>query len=119
MEHFRDIPVNQYQKRMTDVRGEYSDADLKVIYHDMYAIRTFESMLQDLRLTGSYNGVDYNYSGSAQLCIGQECAAVGQAFALDENDFIFGTHRGHGELIAKGLSTVRRLDEVSLKRIME
>ena len=44
---------------------------------------------------------------------------MGQAFALDENDFIFGTHRGHGELIAKGLSTVRRLDEVSLKRIME
>ena len=44
---------------------------------------------------------------------------MGQAFALDENDFIFGTHRGHGELIAKGLSTVRRLDEASLKRIME
>lgn len=76
MEHFRDIPVNQYQKRMADVRGEYSDADLKAIYHDMYAIRTFESMLQDLRLTGSYNGADYNYSGPAQLCIGQECAAV-------------------------------------------
>lgn len=119
VETFRDIPVNQYQKRMADVRGEYSDADLKAIYHDMYAIRTFENMLQDLRLTGSYNGVDYNYSGPAHLCIGQECAAVGQAFALDENDFIFGTHRGHGELIAKGLSTVRRLDEASLKRIME
>ena len=45
VETFRDIPVNQYQKRMADVRGEYSDADLKVIYHDMYAIRIFESML--------------------------------------------------------------------------
>lgn len=118
-ESFRDIPINQYQKRMSEVRAEYSDEDLKAIYHDMYAIRTFENMLQDLRLTGSYNGVDYNYSGPAHLCIGQECAAVGQAFALDENDFIFGTHRGHGELIAKGLGTVRRLNETILMQIMK
>lgn len=118
-EHFHDIPVNQYQKRMADVRAEFSDQELKDIFHDMLAIRTFEHMLQDLRLTGKYNDVDYNYSGPAHLCIGQECAAVGQAFALDENDFIFGTHRGHGELIAKGLRTLRLLDDGRLQRIME
>ena len=28
-ETFQDIPVNQYQKRMADVRGEFSDDELK------------------------------------------------------------------------------------------
>lgn len=118
-EHFHDIPVNQYQKTMKDVRDEFSNEELKNIYHDMLAIREFETMMQDLRLSGKYNGVPYQYSGPAHLCIGQEAAAVGQAFALDENDFIFGTHRGHGELIAKGLSTLRKMDDAQLMQIME
>ena len=118
-EHFQDIPVNQYQKQMVDVRNAYTDQELKDILHDMLAIRTFENMLQNLRMTGKYNGVEYTYSGPAHLCIGQECAAVGQAFALDEHDFIFGTHRGHGELIAKGLRTIRLLSDAQLQTIME
>ena len=118
-ERFEDVPVNQYQKRMADVRDSFTDQELKEIFHDMLAIRTFETMLQDLRLTGKYNGVEYTYSGPAHLCIGQECAAVGQAFALNENDFIFGTHRGHGELIAKGLRTIRLLNDGQLEAIME
>ncbi len=116
---FQDIPVNQYQKRMKDVRDEYTDEELKNILYDMLSIREFETMMQDLRLTGKYCEIPYNYSGPAHLCIGQESAAVGQAFALDENDFIFGTHRGHGELIAKGLSTLRKIDDDRLMEIMK
>ena len=116
---FQDIPVNQYQKRMKDVRDEYTDEELKNILYDMLSIREFETMMQDLRLTGKYCDIAYNYSGPAHLCIGQESAAVGQAFALDEHDFIFGTHRGHGELIAKGLNTLRKIDDSRLMEIME
>ena len=116
---FQDIPVNQYQKRMKDVRDEYTDEELKNILYDMLSIREFETMMQDLRLTGKYCEIPYNYSGPAHLCIGQESAAVGQAFALYENDFIFGTHRGHGELIAKGLSTLRKIDDDRLMEIMK
>lgn len=116
---FQDIPVNQYQKRMKDVRDEYTDEELKNILYDMLSIREFETMMQDLRLTGKYCDIAYNYSGPAHLCIGQESAAVGQAFALDENDFIFGTHRGHGELIAKGLNTLRKIDDGRLMEIMK
>ena len=119
VETFHDIPCNQYQKRMKDVRGEYSDEELKNIYHDMLSIREFETMMQDLRLSGKYQGIAYTYSGPAHLCIGQESAAVGQAFALDENDFVFGTHRSHGELIAKGFATLRKLGDDTLLRIME
>lgn len=118
-EKFQNIPVNQYQKRMSDVRNEFTDEELKNIYRDMLTIRTFENMLQDLRVSGKYKGISYNYSGPAHLCIGQEAAAVGQAFVLDQNDFIFGTHRGHGELIAKGMSTLRKIRADELIRIME
>lgn len=116
---FQDIPMNQYQKRMKDVRDEFTDEELKNILYDMLSIREFETMMQDLRLSGKYNDISYNYSGPAHLCIGQESAAVGQAFALDENDFIFGTHRGHGELIAKGLNTLRKIDDDTLMEIMK
>ena len=58
-ERFEDVPVNQYQKRMADVRDSFTDQELKEIFHDMLAIRTFETMLQDLRLTGKYSGVEY------------------------------------------------------------
>lgn len=116
---FQNIPVNVFRKRMRDLLGEYTKQQLIDIYFDMLTIRQFETMLQDLRLNGNFRGIAYNYSGPAHLCIGQESAAVGQAFGLDENDFIFGTHRGHGELIAKGFATLRKLDDAALMRIMQ
>ena len=116
---FEDIAVNRYQKQMKDVRAEYSDDELKAIFADMLRIREFETMMQDLRLSGSYNGIAYNYTGPAHLCIGQEAACVGQAFVLTRDDVIFGTHRGHGELIAKGMSAIRKLPDDELLAIME
>lgn len=118
-ETFQNIPVNTYRKRMKEVRSEFSDASLKNIYYDMLTIRQFETMLQDLRLKGDFRGIAYNYTGPAHLCIGQEAAAVGQAFSLGVDDFIFGTHRGHGELIAKGFATLRQIDDEKLMKIME
>lgn len=116
---FQDIPLNSFQKRMKDVKEEYSDEQLKNILFDMLSIREFETMMQDLRLTGKYQEQEYDYSGPAHLCIGQESAAVGQAFNLNPEDFIFGTHRSHGELIAKGFATLRKIDDHTLMKIMK
>lgn len=116
---FKDIPLNQYQKRMKDVLEEYSKEQLKNIFTDMLTIREFETMMQDLRLTGKYNDVAYDYSGPAHLGIGQESVAVGQAFLLDRDDAVFGTHRSHAELIAKGFSALRKLSDKDLEEIME
>ncbi len=116
---FKDIPLNNYQKRMKDVLGEFSKEDLTNIFFDMLTIREFETMMQDLRLTGKYCDVAYNYSGPAHLGIGQESVAVGQAFLLDRDDAVFGTHRSHGELIAKGFSALRKLTDQELEEIME
>ena len=116
---FKDIPMNQYQKRMKDVINDFSSDDLKGIYYDMLLIRNFETMLQDLRVTGKFCDIQYDYSGPSHLDIGQESAAVGQAFLLDENDLIFSTHRGHPEVIAKGMSAIRKIDDDRLIEIME
>ena len=63
-------------------------------------------------------GIEYVYKGPAHLSVGQEAAAVESAMALGPQDQIFGSHRSHGEIIAKRLAAVNALDEESLQSIM-
>ncbi len=116
---FQPIPVNQYQKTVKDERGNFTDEELKAIYHDMALIREFETMLNLIKTKGEYNGTPYNHPGPAHLSIGQESAAVGMAWTLGVDDFIFGSHRSHGEILAKGLSAIYKLDNKQLNEIME
>jgi 2-oxoisovalerate dehydrogenase E1 component len=51
--------------------------------------------------------------------MGQEASAVGMAYNLTVDDLIFGSHRSHGEILAKGLSAIEQLAEKELMRIME
>ncbi|HKK61589.1 MAG TPA: thiamine pyrophosphate-dependent enzyme [Bacteroidales bacterium] len=115
---FKPIPVNKYNKSIDDERKNFSDDDLKRIYHDMAVIREFENMLNLIKTTGEYNGVEYNHPGPAHLSIGQEAAAVGMAYELDTDDYIFGSHRSHGEILAKGLSAIHKLSDKALKEVM-
>ena len=116
---FDPIPVNQYNKSLKDERGNFSDSDLLRIYRDMKIIREFETMLNLIKTTGEYNGIPYNHPGPAHLSIGQEASAVGMAYHLSIDDLIFGSHRSHGEILAKGLSAIHQLDEKDLTEIME
>ena len=117
---FTPIPVNQYNKTVKDElkAKHFTKDDLKRIYRDMVVIREFETMLQLVKTTGGYNGVEYHNPGPAHLSAGQEAAAVGMAYMLDINDFIFGSHRSHGEILAKGLRAIELLDDKSLEKIM-
>jgi 2-oxoisovalerate dehydrogenase E1 component len=116
---FRDIPVNQYSKSIEEEKSNFSTEDFLRIYRDMVIIREFETMLNLIKTTGEYNGVKYNNPGPAHLSLGQEASAVGQAYILDKDDYIFGSHRSHGEILAKGLSAIEKLDEKELLDIME
>ncbi|MDR0348949.1 MAG: dehydrogenase [Tannerella sp.] len=117
---FSPIPVNQYKKTIKEeLDGKnFTKEDFKQIYHDMVVIREFESMLQSVKTTGAYRGIEYNNPGPAHLSIGQEAAAVGMAYTLDLNDFIFGSHRSHGEILAKGLRAIQMLNNDALEKIM-
>lgn len=117
--HAPEVPLNAYTSDPTTEAEKYGVDGLVRIYHDMVVIREFESMLDRIKKEGSYQGIEYNHKGPAHLSIGQESAAVGQAFHLGPEDFIFGSHRSHGEIIAKSLSAIAKLDEQALTDIME
>ena len=73
------------------------DADSnKDILMQMLLGRFFEEKVQELFDEGRLHG-------TAHLAIGEEAAAVGTVKALREDDYVFGSHRGHVQAIAKGL----------------
>jgi len=116
---FHDIPVNVYQKTVADEKGNFTNEEFLRIYHDMLVVREFETMLNLVKTTGEYEGIAYNQPGPAHLGIGQEAAYVGQAFELGINDYTFGSHRSHGEILAKGLSAISQLSDDDLMKIMK
>ena len=116
---FSKIPMNAYQKSFTEAAKGFSTEDLLGIFHDMQIIREFEGMLYSVRTVKQYNGVEYAYTGPAHLYTGQEAAAVGMAYNLDEDDIIFGSHRSHGEVLAKGYAAIRKMDDDALDGIMK
>lgn len=68
---------------------------LRWMYACMSMIRQFEERLKWLVETGVPVGAVHYY-------IGQEAVAAGVCAALQPNDWIASTHRGHGHCIAKG-----------------
>jgi 2-oxoisovalerate dehydrogenase E1 component len=116
---FGRIPVNQYNLTIEQEKKNFTTDDFVRIYHDMVIIREFETMLNLIKTTNEYRGISYNHPGPAHLSIGQEAAAVGMAYTLGIDDYIFGSHRSHGEILAKGLSAIHKLDEDSLYSIMQ
>ncbi len=116
---FTPIPVNQYQKTVKDEIKNFTKEEFQAIYHDMVLIREFETMLNLVKTRGEYEGVAYNHPGPAHLSIGQESAAVGMAWTLTVDDFIFGSHRSHGEILAKGMSAIHKSDDDFLMGVME
>jgi len=61
----------------------------------MYTIRAFEEMAEQLYAMGKVHG-------TMHLSIGMEASAVGSIAALHADDLVLSTHRGHGHCIAKG-----------------
>lgn len=116
---FNKIPVNQYKTTIEQEKANYSNDDFMRIYHDMQVIREFETMLNQIKIANEYQGVKYNHPGPAHLSIGQEAAAVGMAYTLGVDDYIFGSHRSHGEILAKGLSSIDKLNDGELMDVMK
>jgi hypothetical protein len=68
---------------------------LLTLYRQMVAIRLFEERVNDLYTRALMPGL-------AHLYIGEEAIAVGVCEALNNDDYITSTHRGHGHCLAKG-----------------
>lgn len=74
---------------------QFPRENLLEIYRSMRMIRRFEERLMEEMATG-------DIPGNTHLYAGQEASAVGVCLALNQDDFISSTHRGHGHSIAKG-----------------
>ena len=118
---FKDIPINVYKKSVKEEveEGNYTKEDLLRIYRDMSICREFEDMLNQIKTQAKYADVETTYPGPAHLSLGQEAAAVGEAYLLGKEDFTFGSHRSHSEILAKGLSCIQKLNDKELMDTME
>ena len=116
---FTDILVNAYNKSIGDESANFTQKDFMRIFRDMVFLREFETMVFQIKTQGSYNGIEHTYPGPSHLSMGQEATAVGQAYTLTKDDFQFGSHRSHGEILAKALSCIEKLSDDELLKIMQ
>jgi pyruvate dehydrogenase E1 component alpha subunit len=75
------------------------------LYRTMRTIRRFEERVVDLVNANEIAGVTHEY-------VGQEAVATGVCAALEPDDVITSTHRGHGHVIAKGADVRRMMAEL-------
>jgi pyruvate dehydrogenase E1 component alpha subunit len=68
---------------------------LTEMYRQMYLIRTFEYKVNDLYAQTKIFGALHSYAG-------EEAVAVGACAALQGDDYVVSSHRGHGHFLAKG-----------------
>ena len=116
---FTDIPVNVYNKTIEDEKKNFKKDDFVRIFNDIAMLREFESMINEIKIKGEYQGFKHSYPGPAHLSMGQEAAAVGQAYILDMDDMTFGSHRSHSEVLARGLASINKLPDDKLYQIMK
>lgn len=70
----------------------------------MMLIRVFEEKADELFALGKVHG-------TMHLSMGQEAVAVGVCSALQPDDYILSTHRGHGHCLAKGADVAQMMAE--------
>lgn len=75
------------------------------MYYRMRRIRRFEETAEDLYYRGTVVGLLHLYKG-------EEAVAAGACLALNDDDFITSTHRGHGHVLAKGGDPNRLMAEL-------
>jgi len=84
----------------------HEEAELQLdLYRRMLTIRRVEDLVQALFLRGDVYGTTHLYSG-------QEAVAVGFASALEPDDRVACTYRGHGHALARGLEPEALLAEL-------
>lgn len=82
-----------------------SGEQLVKFYRQMVLIRRFEEQVQDLFLQNLVRGTTH-------LAIGHEAVAVGAAAALQPDDYVLCTYRGHHHVLARGVPVEGAMAEI-------
>src|SRR5215467_8336444 len=83
-------------------------AELLRCYEQMAVIRGTEKAAHDLFLAGLVKGTTH-------LAAGHEAVAVGTSAALEPDDYVFATYRGHHHAMARGATPAECLAELMSK----
>ncbi|SFP65345.1 pyruvate dehydrogenase E1 component alpha subunit [Oscillibacter sp. PC13] len=78
---------------------------MATLWRNMNLARCFEERVQWLFSKGLVHGTTH-------LGIGEEATGSGTIAALKPQDYVFGTHRGHGQAIAKGIDVNHMMAEI-------
>jgi 2-oxoisovalerate dehydrogenase E1 component len=90
---------------VTRIGDRLDSEELLELYRRMLRIRLFENQAAALYQEG-------RIPGFLHLSVGQEAVPVGTCSALDAEDVITSTHRGHGHVLAKGLDLAEAFAEL-------
>ena len=96
--------------RAADLLSALPKEKLLTIYQRMNASRKWETAMKDL-FVGGKDGL----YGAFHTYAGEEAIACGVMAALNDDDIIASTHRGHGHLIAKGGDLNKMAAEIFFK----
>ena len=97
------IDGNKMEDRFTGL-----DSSIKIeMLKKMYEIRHFENEAEQFIIRGMIHGTCHLYTG-------EEATAVGAIYAMNDDDYITSTHRGHGHCIAKGADLNIMMAEMSI-----
>ena len=101
------ITIDGY--RMEDKFSGQEDSIKIEMLRKMYEIRHFENETEQFIIRGMIHGTCHLYTG-------EEATAVGAIYAINDDDYITSTHRGHGHCIAKGADLNIMMAELLGKR---
>jgi pyruvate dehydrogenase E1 component alpha subunit len=90
---------------MVELHSALSNEAQLSLLQTMLEIRRFEEAVEQVFARGLGRGTTH-------LCIGQEAVAVGACAALQPDDYVTSTHRGHGHCIARGLDPRLMMAEI-------
>ena len=93
-------------KRRSAKPKRLTKKDLNAMYRNMLRIRRFEETTDEFFMAG-------RVKGAVHVSIGQEACSVGVCTALNDEDAILTTHRGHGHSIAKGTRMPEMMAELA------
>ena len=95
---------------MADQKQSGYDREFLInLYKTLYSIRIFESRSIQLYRQGLVRGYFHPY-------LGEEAIAAGACAAINPDDYITSTHRGHGHCIAKGAQVKHMVAELFGKK---
>ena len=118
---FGEIPAFEYNCSLQEEldSGNTSREELINLLEQMLMARCIEEMIAEIKLNAYEPLPGFDYFGPTHLSIGQEATSVGAVAALNPDDYITSSHRGHSDAVARGCSYIRKLNDTKLSEYLK